>query len=600
MHAEGLIPVRPAERRAVAAGFAVLFFLLSSHALVETARDALFLQSLPVERLPWVYLLVALLGALVGAVPVEAGGRRGLLAWLGASALVLCGLWLWAGQGGIAGPVALYAWSGLAISISLVQVWHLVSQRFTVDAAKRVFGVVGAGGLLGAIAGSVVGAGLASWLPVRHLLLAAALLQGVSAVAVLGLGSGRRTRLRLRSLGLIRDLRVVLGHAYAARLAALALLATTAFTLVDYLFKAQVSATVPAADLGPWFASFYALTNAMALAVQLLATGLALRWLGVRRAVAVLPVLLVGGAVGLAAGAGLGAALLLKGAEGSLKHSLHRTALEVLYVPVPEHLRARLRRVADLLLLRVAQGLGSALILIALALGGGARTVAALAAVLALGWIGLSMRLRGHYLDLFRGILRRGGAAGEVDAGQSLDLAALEAMLEALNSDDDDEVLASLDLLDRVGRTHLVPSLILFHPSSRVVVGALDRFARAGRVDHLVKAQRLAVSPDPEVRAAVVRAQPDHSYAVRAMQDPAPIVRCTALATLCSEGGHQARVAEPQLRQIAREGSAEERVALCRALGQQAHGPLQISVLAELARARSARERAAAAACIAT
>ena len=37
-----------------------LFLLLAAHGMSETARDALFLSKLPVNQLPWMYLLVAL------------------------------------------------------------------------------------------------------------------------------------------------------------------------------------------------------------------------------------------------------------------------------------------------------------------------------------------------------------------------------------------------------------------------------------------------------------------------------------------------------------------------------------------------------------
>ena len=52
--------VRPAERRLVFGATITLFGILAGHALLETARDALFLGRLPASQLPWVYLLIAL------------------------------------------------------------------------------------------------------------------------------------------------------------------------------------------------------------------------------------------------------------------------------------------------------------------------------------------------------------------------------------------------------------------------------------------------------------------------------------------------------------------------------------------------------------
>ncbi len=56
----GLSAIRRNERRAFWAAFFMLFGLLGSHMVLETARDALFLGSLPASRLPIVYIGIAL------------------------------------------------------------------------------------------------------------------------------------------------------------------------------------------------------------------------------------------------------------------------------------------------------------------------------------------------------------------------------------------------------------------------------------------------------------------------------------------------------------------------------------------------------------
>ena len=56
------------EGRLKRAAFMTLFGLMAGHALLETARDALFLTNVPAERLPWVYLLIALLAVFIARV----------------------------------------------------------------------------------------------------------------------------------------------------------------------------------------------------------------------------------------------------------------------------------------------------------------------------------------------------------------------------------------------------------------------------------------------------------------------------------------------------------------------------------------------------
>lgn len=70
--------VRVGEGRIVFTAFWLLFLLLAAHALLETARDALFLASIPAQRLPFMYVAIAL-GSVVATMAGDLdGARRGL------------------------------------------------------------------------------------------------------------------------------------------------------------------------------------------------------------------------------------------------------------------------------------------------------------------------------------------------------------------------------------------------------------------------------------------------------------------------------------------------------------------------------------------
>ena len=69
---KGIIQIQRGERAAVVRAFLTLVSLMAGHALLETARDALFLQNLPVEHLPWVYLVIAAIAALSLALAASA------------------------------------------------------------------------------------------------------------------------------------------------------------------------------------------------------------------------------------------------------------------------------------------------------------------------------------------------------------------------------------------------------------------------------------------------------------------------------------------------------------------------------------------------
>ena len=48
--------IRAYERRDATVGFLMLLVMMAGHAALETARDGLFLTTLPATRLPWAYL----------------------------------------------------------------------------------------------------------------------------------------------------------------------------------------------------------------------------------------------------------------------------------------------------------------------------------------------------------------------------------------------------------------------------------------------------------------------------------------------------------------------------------------------------------------
>ena len=249
------------------------------------------------------------------------------------------------------------------------------------------------------------------------------------------------------------------------------------------------------------------------------------RAIGLHRVLWILPALVFVGASGVALGGGLVAALLLKGADGSLRNSVHRTGSELLYLPLADGVRARAKPLIDIVGQRGGQALASLLILSENVLARGDVVLAGASAAVSLVWIAWVADLKGLYLDVFRAALREGTLRPAVDL-PPVDLVSLETLFGALNSADDHEVLAAMDLLAEEGRARLIPALILYHPSQRVVLRALELFALDGRADFLPVAERLMRHADAEIRAAALRARtrvrPDEALLRAAGVGPEP------------------------------------------------------------------------------
>ena len=539
--------IRKEERRTAIAAFLTLFGIIAAHTILETARDALFLARLPASQLPWVYLVMAAAAVAIAQIPSQrlrgVFGPSGLSASLGLMAGGTAFFWALPGLRSDWGLRALYVWSGLVATTSALQFWLVLGELFTITQAKRIYRFVGIGSLLGAVAGALIARVVSAELGAARLIPAAALLMALTALGPALLL--RRSEQQAGTAGMA--LRWTLAEArelidkqpYVTRLAGLVLVSTVAVTLGEFVFKSSVARHVPAHVLGEFFATFYMLLNFLALLAQLLLMGWLLRTVGLHRALWTLPILLFVGAAGVTFGGGLLAALLMKGADGTLRHSVHRTGTELLFLPIPDALRARVKPVIDVFGQRGGQAIASLFILSELELGRSDLALAGAAALLCVVWVGAAAELIPHYVQMFRQALRE-GMIKEAGGLPELDLNSLEALFAGLNSDDDNEVIAALDLLLAERRAGLIPALILYHPSRSVVLRALEIFESAGRKDFVALADRLLQHQDSEIRAAALRARtaarPEQDVLRAALEDESPLVRATAAVNLVAAG----------------------------------------------------------------
>lgn len=582
------VEIRPEERTAAAGAFFTLLAITAAHTLIETARDALFLAKLPASQLAWVYLGIAAVGLAFSRLQNKRARLR-IGRPLLVSAAITGAFWALAASGlkNTLFLYSLYLWSGIFASWVIVQFWLLLGAAFTVGQAKRLFGLIGTGSVLGAVIGAGSARALAETLAAEHLLAASAIILALTAVGpsrlLKGIHSDVKTGAKTR---LKDDLALVRENPYTRRLLAMVLTSTVAFTLIDYLFKAHVAASVPDEELGAFFANIYVVLNAIALVVQVFAVAGLLRAFGVHRVILILPLLITFGSVGLIAGGSMIAALILKGFDGALRHSMHRTSAELLYVPLPDVVRPRAKPFIDLVGQRGGQAIASAAILISAAAGIPSQILAIMVLLLALFWIFVALGIQRHYLDMFRAAIWEGRIDDRGDL-PALDLNALEALMAALNSTKDAEVICALELLAAQRRQRLIPALILYHPSRAVVLRALELLSQEKRADFAPIAERLTTHADPDVRAAAVRARlavaPDQSWLEKMLHENAVEVRVTALVAAISKGWIDAEEAAKKLRELTAGADRSTELALARA-GAQDPSPMLEDVLIELSK----------------
>jgi AAA family ATP:ADP antiporter len=537
--------LRPRDHRDAAIAFLTLLLAMAAHAVLETARDTLFLMAFPTRLLPWAYLAIALLALVTSILHRRVLSRLprqqvlSLTLLLGALVTALF-VHFSSLHDSLASLIAFYVWTGLLATLVVVQFWLLVGEILDFGQAKRAFAFIGAGGVAGAAIGSLLASSVLAFAPAQRLpwFASALLVAAAAAPLFLSRASTHAERTRRSSFRVPETLKELGGDPYLRRVLTLVLLGSITVTVADYIFKSIVVREVPRERLGMIFGYYYAVLNVLALGVQLLLAPRLLRVLGIHRVVQTMPLLLVCACLGFVATGGFWAVLLLKGMDGTLRHSLNRVAGEILYLPLGSPLRDRFRTLTEALGLRMGQAVGSVFVLSAATLEIGPEALGWAAAGLAGAWLAATIGLEPVYVKRFRLELRRGNLQRRVQIPE-LDSRSVEILTAALASADDAEVLIALEVFTAHDKAAFIPAHILDHLSPVVLTRACEAMSQAKRHDLHEPVARLLTHADTEVRAAALQLytslKPDVEFLKRMLRDESAAIRATAVVGLIRE-----------------------------------------------------------------
>lgn len=541
-----MMAVRTDEQKLRLAAAVTLGAVMAAHVLLETATDAIFLANVAVETLPIVTIGVAFLALAISRLDGGRAHRRILLTFQLAGAVGTLGFWLLVTRQETWVFYGLYVWSSIVTSLIVVRLWLVLGDLFTIAEGKRFFASIALGGSTGALVGSFLATFASPVIGAQGLLLLAALAYAGSTLGPGFLGSPQtdeertRSRANARTVSWRESLRALQRDPYAVRISLMIVTAGMALSVGDYLFKSVVAAEVAPEDLAIWLSRVYLGLNLCSIALLAFGVTPLVRRLGIDRSLAILPSLLAMAAIGVLSGAALISTVALKLFDGSLRYSLHKTASELLYLPLPSSLRESVKSAIDLVGVTGAKALASLLVLCLVGLPDATRWVALAMLVLTGAWVAQSLLLRETYLDVFRRTLGEGLIDTMIDHPE-LDLESAGSLLRALSHPEPARALAALRLLSERGQSDLVPGLILYHPAPRVVEAGLDALTRSGRQDVRDMLDHLIEHEDAGVRAAVVRARWALDRDIDEMrafdQSECLVIRLSAFAGLFSAGG---------------------------------------------------------------
>jgi AAA family ATP:ADP antiporter len=323
--------------------------------------------------------------------------------------LVRAGVTAWLG-------VAFFLWVGIFNMMVVAQFWSFANDVYLPEQGKRLFPLVAFGASLGAVTGSVT----ASWiipLGEAQMLLWSGLVLVVCIILTNVIH--RREKHRKAQVGDVDDettgtsdegmgkeggFELVFRERYLLLIALLMLLVNVVNTTGEFILSEKVSHVAAEAVasgtseglsegqwIGRFYADFFSVVNILGLLMQLFLVSRILKYLGVRVALMVLPIIALGGYAVLAFGASLGILRVIKTMENATDYSLQNTTRNVLFLPTSREAKYKAKAAIDTFFVRVGDFASALLVFVGSRLAFSVERFALVNAVLVVFWIAVAV-----------------------------------------------------------------------------------------------------------------------------------------------------------------------------------------------------------------
>ncbi len=301
--------------------------------------------------------------------------------------------------------LAFYLWLGIFNALVISNFWSFANDLFTEEAGKRVFGIIGFGASIGAIVGAFVPHILHKYLGIHGLMLFAVVGLGISIVLYRIIDRRVTTRQQHKAPPVAQDKKggfsLVIHDRYLRLLAMMLLVATIINTTGEYVIgkvatdhAAHMAKAAQDAYVSQFYSDYYGIINIISAVLQGLVVARVLTVLGLRRALFIMPVIVLFGWVGVFTFVNLAMIRVEKTTENSLDYSLHNTVRQALFLPTSPSAKYKAKAAIDTFFFRmgdVIAGIGIVFLFVEV-LGVGIKAFAALNVVLAALWIFLAYR----------------------------------------------------------------------------------------------------------------------------------------------------------------------------------------------------------------
>ncbi len=360
-----------------------------------------------------------------------------------------------------------YIWVALFAVLSASQFWILANLVFNLREAKRLFGFIGAGAIAGGIFGGYLTSLLAPAIGAENLLFVSAFLLWlcipITRIIWRDNLSGKKNPFRNQNKlqeVVESPFRLIRKSKHLSYLAGIVGVSVLIAKLVDYQFNAIASFKISDPDeltafFGFWFSNF----NLISLLIQLFITRRVVGVFGVGVSLFILPVGIFIGAVLILFAPSLFAAIIIKMADGSLKQSINKSAVELLALPIPLAIKNKTKTFIDVFVDSVATGIGGIiLILIVNAFQLSTPFISVMIILILIVWFYFAYKIRREYIQSFQQKLKQTGPEKETQEINIANESVLNGLINVLEKGSENQIIWVLQ------KTREKPNEKLFQP----------------------------------------------------------------------------------------------------------------------------------------
>lgn len=402
--------VRREEVAPVLASGLAFFFILTALMVLRPAREALGMQR-GIEAIRWLFVGTAVVTLAVNPVFGLLVSRFRRLVFINTtylffagSLLVFYALLVMAPKaiGEISGMV-FFVWFSVFNLFATMVFWGLMADRFSLDQSKRLFGVIAVGGTLGAIAGPWLASQLAKPLGTAGLLLVAVASLGLAVLSVRAVAHLQPERARP---AVSDDERAVIGGSaweglgavfrspYLIGISVYVLILAVVATFIYFTRLQMVAALGEGLDMRTTaFARIDLYTQITTLVLQAVVAGKLMKRVGVPATLALLPITVALGFLGLALVASLATLVIFQAAFNAVQRAIMRPARETLFTVVSRADKYKSKAFIDTFVYRGGDVVGAQVEGVLGRLGTGLAALISVSVPLALVWGALGVWL---------------------------------------------------------------------------------------------------------------------------------------------------------------------------------------------------------------